>query len=472
MRRILLLLFLFASTARADGDDIYLPSAETGGNAFVLNPQSQRLRALIKRKPPEPDDLLDARALADDLVFLRQSLRKEYAGYAQLLQTPGFDVEALFDERIDQLRHGPEKISYEKGLISLFLALRERIVDLHLSLPGTSKLLSSNPRLTFAEYQLALDGEAAELERCSGDANFSTLRQILQSTHDVTRPILTVSAHPSKDTLQLRCGQRELTLHRRESHPAEVDDKRPIYEWHRLGDVGVITIRRFSGGPAALAMLRQLAEDYPLHRQTRLLVFDLRGNGGGDDSYLRAWIDRAKRGPWRSYVEVRTIGGALPWYKWNALVWQQIQTDCIDQERSIKEREAERAKWPRRPSEVTIGFDDGTTTSNARAPYSGRIVVLVDRATASSGESGAEMLQEALGAKLVGERTAGFREFGNQRVLVLPHTGVSWKFATKRNYYRTPVEGVGLPVDYYLSPEEQELSVEALLPTLRNIFRH
>jgi hypothetical protein len=39
------------------------------------------------------------------------------------------------------------------------------------------------------------------------------------------------------------------------------------------------------------------------------------------------------------------------------------------------------------------------------------------------------MLRQALGAVLVGERTAGFREYGNQRKLVLPRTHLVFFFA-------------------------------------------
>src|SRR5687768_9638263 len=80
--------------------DMYLPAAQTGGGEFLFNPASASLRQALKRPAPRPGDLLDAAALADDLQFLRRGLRKQYAGYAELLQVPDFDVEALFDERI------------------------------------------------------------------------------------------------------------------------------------------------------------------------------------------------------------------------------------------------------------------------------------------------------------------------------------------------------------------------------------
>src|SRR4051812_49161942 len=86
---------------------MYLPRSETGGSEFQFNPASIELRQAVKTELHSKDDLLDARALAEDLVFFRRGLRKLYIGYPELLQLPDFDVEALFDDHIARLRAGP-----------------------------------------------------------------------------------------------------------------------------------------------------------------------------------------------------------------------------------------------------------------------------------------------------------------------------------------------------------------------------
>ena len=48
----------------------------------------------------------------------------------------------------------------------------------------------------------------------------------------------------------------------------------------------------------------------------------------------------------------------------------------------------------------------------------------------------------------------------------MPRTGIVWNMASKRNFYPSPRDGVGLPVALYLAPEVLEEPVEELLPLL------
>ena len=79
------------------------------------------------------------------------------------------------------------------------------------------------------------------------------------------------------------------------------------------------------------------------------------------------------------------------------------------------------------------------------------------------------MLHAALGATIRGERTAGYAEFANVRPYVMPRTRIIWTLATKRNYYPSPRDGVGHPVDVYLAPELMAAPVEDLLPLLKRL---
>src|SRR6185369_14139931 len=109
-----------------DPAGMYLPPSETGGSEYQFNPASVELRRAVKTDVRK-DDLLDARALADDLVFLRRALRKQYVGYPELLQLPDFDVEALFDQHIAGLRAGPPTVKFGESVLPLFRALKKHI---------------------------------------------------------------------------------------------------------------------------------------------------------------------------------------------------------------------------------------------------------------------------------------------------------------------------------------------------------
>jgi hypothetical protein len=451
--------------------DMYLPPAETGGGEYLFNPASKSLRQAAVKPAPGAEDRLDAAALADDLLFLRRAMRKLYIGYSELLQVPDFDVEALFDVQVARLRAGPPRVAFKDAVLPLFRALKSHINDRHLVLVGADSGLEEE----YKEYQAVVTGAAPSLSGCSAEgAALSTARlaPLLQPGGRPAR-LLTVSAHLRGDTLELACDQVRHTLTARPSAAPEPNQPAlPAYQWRRAGDVAIIRLRRFKGSPAEQTLLEKLAADYPQHRRARLLIFDLRGNEGGNDGHAYRWVEQAKRGEWsaRSW-SVYPPGSYIPWHRWNNQVWDGIQHGRIDDPAAVAEREKLKADWPRRPADLFVRSQEIRVHNQARAPYQGKVVVLVDRGCGSAGEGAAMMLRQALGAALVGERTAGFQEYGNQRPLVLPRTQLMFFFATKRNYFTVPVESVGMPVDHYLPAALTGAPVEQLLPLLRGLPR-
>jgi hypothetical protein len=452
---------LFIALLVAAGSDMYLPPAQTGGTEFQLNPASAALRAAAKARP-RPDELLDARALADDLVFLRRGLRQLYIGYPELLQVPDFDVEAFFDEQIASLRRGPARVSFQDSVGKVYRTLRAHINDRHLQLQGTDP----DPHWEYVEYQAPVEGPPPHLEGCTAPgAAMSTVRVAPVAPKG---QLLTLSAHDQGDTLELVCGDLHRTLRRRRQAPGEAQRDKPAYEWRRAGDAAIVRIRRLNGTPAERAQLTELAADYPKQRSAKVVVFDLRGNEGGEDGHVYRWLQQAKRGPWDAHWwSIYPVGAHHGWLRWNHLVWQSIQQGRVDDPDAVAEREKARATWPHRASDLFVRFEPGQPDEHGTDPYRGRVFVLVDRACGSAGESSAWILHHALGAQLVGERSAGYMEYGNQRPLILPRTGIAWYFSTKRNHFPEPMEALGVPVDVYLAPEQLESPVEELLPTLR-----
>src|SRR4051812_29916266 len=223
----------------ADPPGIYLPPSETGGSEYQFNPASPELREIAKHlHEPKLTDLIDAPALADDLTFLRRALRKLYPGYAELLQLPDFDVEALFDQHISHLRSGPAKVTFGDSAAALMRALKSHINDRHFALYGVE------PPAEYAEYQTPVTGPAPSLEGCTAPGMSSTtLRSapILDGDGKRTR-VLTVSARGQGKTLELTCDQgRRFTLTARPRAPREdrFFDK-PAYEWHPAGNAAII----------------------------------------------------------------------------------------------------------------------------------------------------------------------------------------------------------------------------------------
>lgn len=451
-------------TAPPTGHDVYLPPDLGGGSPYCFNPESSFLRASLTRHWNRGDQL-DTGALIEDVAFLHRLLQKQYAGYPELLQLRDFDIEGFFARWTDRVRRAAPVISVENGAYEPNVELRVALTDNHFALQPWLRELANDSRLAFYEYQARIDAEI-RIDDCtmpgSGMVAESTLARKQEMGIDRTSGILTVSARGFGETLTIRCGGQDRVLHRRPIHPRPSGGELPPYEWRSVGDTAVIWIREFKGSTKAIANLKEIARDYPKHRKHRTIVFDLRGNGGGDDSYLYDWIVQAKKGVWADVPELHIEGLLWPCFRWNMLIARQIQDGRIGDDEARVEREALRSSWPRRPLPPQLRLDPGLIEGHAAEPYPGRVVVLIDRNTVSSGEGAATALRRALGAQVLGERSGGFTQYTNAPTFVLPRTGIPWVIPTKRNFHDGQVEGVGLPVDSYL--ENIGEPVEALIP--------
>jgi hypothetical protein len=106
-----------------------------------------------------------------------------------------------------------------------------------------------------------------------------------------------------------------------------------------------------------------------------------------------------------------------------------------------------------RPDDVLAVGEETFDLPAGDLPWAGRMLVLVDRGTRSSGESSAWLLRKGLGARLLGEPTFGMIECGNIVQYALPRSGLVVSLPTKSNDFGFPVESVGFPVDAPLDAE-------------------
>jgi hypothetical protein len=123
---------------------------------------------------------------------------------------------------------------------------------------------------------------------------------------------------------------------------------------------------------------------------------------------------------------------------------------------------------PARASQPQV-LDAGHREGRGERPCAGRVCVLVNRRSGSSGELAAVQLRRALGAAVLGERTAGVLQYGEARRFALPRTGVVCQLPTKRFFFDEDVESVGWPVDGYLDPIDR--AAADLVPQLDRISR-
>jgi hypothetical protein len=221
----------------------------------------------------------------------------------------------------------------------------------------------------------------------------------------------------------------------------------PAVERRVIDGVLVLRIRRLFGTPEDERMLDAWAasadDDFAHDR----IVVDLRGNTGGNDGHTYEWVERRLR-----HVEgfCTSTGWSVrgkPLGYWNSAAWRQ----ALYGRDAVPAGFLEQRHDPQPGDELELDVETYDLPAGD-SPWAGRMVVLVDRGSRSSGESSAWLLREGVGARLVGEPTFGMIEYGNIVQYALPGSGLVIGLPTKSNEYGFPVERVGFPVDVALDP--------------------
>jgi hypothetical protein len=445
--------------------DLYLSPEEAHGGKWCFNPNSTKLKVLTA-PPAQPDDPVDAAALAADLKDLREFLRTQYPGYSELAQAPGFDVDEFFRHWHESLAR-KKRVPFTEAIVQPLQKLRDVVIDQHLQTAFPEAELKRGTLLDTHEFQAVFEGAAPDVSKCTVNGAHrvyeSTLRVSQQISQTSTRALITVSA-VANGPVKLKCSDREFTLTERAETPMPKEADPTFYTWSTVGDTAVIRIKRLFGTTKDLENLAHIPQDYPEHSKFKRIIFDLRANGGGDDSYVYDWISKAKTGVWWSGAETKLLGDLWPCEEWNIGVYRLVRDGTIGSAAANAELQKIRAKWPQNPPYLREQFNDGLVDDKSEHPYKGHVYALIDRRSASSGESSAFVLRQALGAVVLGERSAGYLTFGNQRPIILPRSGIRFMVPTKRNWFDTPMETVGVPVDFYL--QDTAMPIPELLPIL------
>lgn len=258
---------------------------------------------------------------------------------------------------------------------------------------------------------------------------------------------------------ELRLALRDRHVFLNGSHPttiraaepaATVDQDAPAIEVHEDSGVLCVVLRRLWGGAEDDRLLWDWASGGLRHFEHDRILVDLRGNGGGNDSITLRWI--APVLPAGAAVPGRSAGwrvGDTPLNVWNTVA----VIEACQGSAAVPSWHRDHVWQPAAVDRLTVGdeADDGSLPPGER-PWAGKMLVLTDRNTCSSGESSAWMLQHALSARIVGSRTAGQIEYGNVAPYLLPASGLHAMLATQHNEWGQPVELIGLPVHAELDP--------------------
>ena len=175
----------------------------------------------------------------------------------------------------------------------------------------------------------------------------------------------------------------------------------PAFSTDEWEGVPVLTSRRMTiDQPSDKGALEALAACGGEYADSPLLIFDVRGNGGGDDSYVYRWF-----WDWT---------GENGFFPYGTTSRRYTQLSC-----RIYGYPAER-----------MGTYHVTQISKAWINRSGPVFVLQDKGVASSGESVVELFRCAADVLFVGGPTLGCALTPNNMHLYLPHSGLFCYFGS------------------------------------------
>lgn len=228
---------------------------------------------------------------------------------------------------------------------------------------------------------------------------------------------------------------------------ADEPDGGPVVSQRTVAGVCCVRVRSFSDDADGERALNAWVADRERHFDHDRIILDLRGNRGGNDMFTYRWaidyLNTSGRLPVRWSWEIE----GRPLILWNAVVNQEAigGTDSV-------------AEWIRaaRPTpgpsttlrlvEKIYPYDRGSQ------PWAGRMLVLVDPGTKSSGEGSALLLRDALGARVAGGRSGGCIQFGNVVPYLLPRSGLVIQVGSQYAPDHAQYEMDGISPDVPLDP--------------------
>jgi hypothetical protein len=222
-------------------------------------------------------------------------------------------------------------------------------------------------------------------------------------------------------------------------------DAGPAVEIGTEAGVLVIRVRRLMGDPADERLLAGWVEEAEQHFAHDRILVDLRGNPGGNDGHTWGWAEPyfSQAAPAWCRDQGWLVNGRGAGH-WNPSVWWGLERG-----RDAVPPSLVRARHQPEPDDrLSLSDLDLTDLVPGRTPWRGRMMVVCDATTGSSGESSAWLLRRGFHAVMVGAPTKGGIEYGNIVRYPLADSGLVVTLPTKHNDFGRRVEHAGFPVDH------------------------
>ena len=218
----------------------------------------------------------------------------------------------------------------------------------------------------------------------------------------------------------------------------------PAVEIGTASGVLVVRIRRLMGDPDDERALAQWVADAERHFTHDRIIVDVRGNPGGNDGHTWTWAAPhfSRAAPSFCLDQGWMVGDSSVGH-WNPAVWWGLDRgwDAVPPSLIASRHRPEPA------DRLSLGEPDLTDLVPGPKPWRGRMLIVSDAATGSSGETSAWLLRKGFHSVSVGSPTKGGIEYGNIVRYPLPASGLVVSLPTKHNDFGRRVEHSGFPVD-------------------------
>ena len=428
-----------------------------------------------KQLREKKDVPVDPAALRQDLPVLQLLLKKAYAGY-QPAASRGWNWDAMFREWDAQLAHNKKKTLTLRQAFAPWGRLEDVQLDNHSGIPGfmdftsgsASAVLASDPRGTCSAIRFT-NGRTAKL--APHDAG--------QQPHAVQawngmrlEPAWYVSYPKRLGTAgALRCGARQIALTPAAQAPAP--SQTPVYTTLANG-IAYLRLPTFTDANNE-ALRAALSKATGLGKE-RLVIFDLRGNDGGNapSDILTNWFAESaveiasgmsQAGTTSCFttalqfgLQQQLIGGLKPPVSPGL---QQALQQIVD---SLKGSSAPDCTVQPQVKTSDRSMRDHHFTVRPQVTDQTRVVALVDGGCGSDCEYMTYVLGGLPDTVIAGTSTFGIMGFTQPGYFVLPHSRVPFRIALSRtDAYgdERSVDGYGITVDVLL-PTAQSQSQQSL----------
>ena len=399
------------------------------------------IKALVTNHPTRQSVSRDD-ALADvDLLF--RALHNAYAAYY-------YFGEDKFDAAEAEVKAWVQKqktVNVEKLGQTINTAL-QFVQDAHFAIrPGEENVKQQKAWYSYigteqsffkddSGYYRMIDGEKWYVDSLSNKS--SEMSPVLRANGSLgyAPTLLCHGKAGSSDTITLRNGDGvtrtdKIVWKANESLLDDTWDRSSAcYRYLEENGILYLSIRLFDSRRFADTVLPEYAASGSKAKNCKLVIYDLRSNGGGDDRYARTWT--------------QNFTGA-----------KSVEPKVAAGNRGSKLGNAAGFNW------MSVGIFDGGVSRGNWLPNDIPVIVLMDSRCGSSGESALTFAKTMDNVIVIGSNSAGYQLCGNVYDYSLPCTGITACFGVSLSFYGSMdnVDYKGYEPDLWCNPKTALQSV-------------